>query len=168
MSSKAKTPRVDYKSMQKSIKQWYSEAESTRTKQLSATQARLAASGARPGTPYWMKQMQRVEDTYAQDIQDIEKSATYKAVSNWEKDINRKEAAQAQETERQTAINKYLPGWSPVELAESGIAGMSIDEIKKFSQDNMMSDYGQMFYGQTNRPGTESPIGSRWWETGGR
>ena len=133
MSSKAKEPRTDYKALQKTVNQWFSEAESTRARNLSATTARLAASGARPDTPYWMRQMQQVEEQYKQDIKDIEKSSTYRMVRNWQKDIAAKEATQKEKLERQSTIDEYLPGWSKPDLAESGVFGMSTEEIKNFA-----------------------------------
>ena len=156
-SKKAKDP-YDYKYLKKTISGWEEEAESSRRKSLSATRARLSASGVKPGTTYWNKQMSQVEEAYQSNLADIRDTETFRQVRRAEKDYAAKEASieQGRLADKALADFHSFTGMSAKDLAEAGVDIHSASSIEEYQQE---------FFGGMGLVGDNTP-NKIWWEGG--
>jgi len=153
MSSKKSKP-YDYGDLKKTVSGWLSEAETSREKTLASTIAKMSATGAKPGSPYWESQLKRVEEQYKSNLKDIYGTETYKLVEEHE---------QMQEIKKARAQEKFL---AAQELEKTGLdpilfkkAGIDIDSVKA------IQDFQQQYFGEMGMIGDNTP-NKIWWEGG--
>ena len=159
-SKKPKEPKIDWKELKATVNQWTTDAESARVKNLSATRARLAAAGAKPGSNIWEMGMAQVQSDYEAAMKDITKSKTYKMVQEHIQEQQQKDLVRQQEIEREKAQQSFMQntGMGVMDFYSSGYAGKSASELEQIQQE---------YFGQMGMIG-DNPIGktTNWWGGG--
>ncbi len=156
MSSKKPKDQYSYKDLKKTVGGWLSEAETSREKALASTIAKMSATGAKPGSPYWESQLKHVEEQYRSNLQDIYRTETYKRVKSAERDYARKEASRQQFVVAQRELQELSQaiGTEPRQMMEAEIIVSPPQTIRDFQQE---------FFGEMGMLGDNTP-NKIWWE----